>query len=160
LSRPRSLISHEAGCRIRWGKNDAILTQPLHFVCDKVFDGTLSGERAAQLALVNAGARPDSRGLLGETALHWAAATGNVVLVQRLLECGAPVDAIDTKRDATAIGWALHGWDEPPPPGIHGQHREVVARLVRAGAVVDPEWLAEARARGCADVISALQGEL
>jgi hypothetical protein len=26
---------------IRWGKNNEILTQPMHFVCDKVFDGTL-----------------------------------------------------------------------------------------------------------------------
>jgi uncharacterized protein len=47
---------------IRWGKNNEILTQPLHFVCDKVFDGTLHPERAVSLAhsLIEAGA--DSHG--------------------------------------------------------------------------------------------------
>lgn len=181
-----------ANTPIRWGKNDEILTQPLHFVCDKVFDGTLSGERAALLArtlieagadinhqngdplnaaaslgatevgllLLEAGARPDLRGLLGETALHWAATIGNALLVQRLLERGAPVDARDKKWNATPVGWALHGWDEKPPPGNHGHHREVVAHLVRAGAAVDPGWLADARAQGRADVVAALQGEL
>jgi len=177
---------------IRWGKNDEILTQPLHFVCDKVFDGTLPAERAVLLAralieagadidnqngdplnaaaslgatgvgllLLDAGARPDLRGLFGETALHWAAITGNAVLVQHLLEKGAPVDVKDEKYQATPIGWALHGWNQPPPPGNHGRHGEAVVALVRAGAIVDPNWLAEAQARGQADVVHALRGEL
>ena len=180
-----------ANTAIRWGKNDEIVTQPLHFVCDKVFDRTLTGETAARLAqvliaagadidhqngdalnaaaslgatevgllLLDAGGRPDLRGLFGETALHWAASIGNAVLVERLLEKGAPVDVKDEKWEATPIGWALHGWGEPPPPGDHGHHREVVAQLVRAGAVVDPEWLAAAEKRGRADVVSALRGE-
>ena len=177
---------------IRWGKNNEILTQPLHFVCDKVFDGTLHPERAVSLAhslieagadinhqngdplnaaaslgatgvgllLLDAGARTDLRGLFGETALHWAAMIGNAVLVQHLLAKGAPVDIKDEKYEATPIAWALHGWSEPPPPGNHGRHREVVVALVRAGAVVDPDWLADAQARGQADVVAALRGEL
>lgn len=180
-----------ANTPIRWGKNDEIVTQPLHFVCDKVFDSTLRDETAARLAqaliatgadidhqngdplnaaaslgatevgllLLDAGARPDLRGLFGETALHWAATTGNSVLVQRLLEKGAPVDVKDEKWKSTPLGWALHGWGERRPAGDHGHHREVVAYLVRAGAVVDPEWLAEARERGRSDVVSALRGE-
>lgn len=185
-------VPGSANAPIRWGKNDGILTQPLHFVCDKVFDGTLPIERAVLLAralieagadidhqngdplnaaaslgatevgllLLDAGARPDLRGLFGETALHWAATTGNAVLVQRLLETGAPVDVKDDKWEATPLGWALHGWGEPPPPGNHGHHREVVVYLVRAGAAVDPKLLAEAQARGQVDVVSALRGEL
>jgi ankyrin repeat protein len=179
-----------ANAPIRWGKHDEILTQPVHFVCDKVFDGTLPSGHAAVLAhalieagadidhqsgdplnaaaslgatevgllLLDAGAQPDLRGLFGETALHWAATIGDAVLVQRLLEKGAPVDVTDNKWEATPLGWALHGWGEPPP-GNHGRHREVVMHLVRAGAVVDPEWLAEAHARGRTDVVSALRGE-
>lgn len=181
-----------ANASIRWGQNDELFTQPLHFVCDKVFDGSLSGGQAVELAraliasgadiddqngdplnaaaslgatevgllLLDAGARPDLRGFFGETALHWAATIGNAVLVQRLLEKGAPLDVKDEKWDATPTGWALHGWAEPPPPGNHGHHREVVMHLVRAGAVVDPTWLAEAEAAGRADVVSALKGEL
>lgn len=174
------------------GRNDEILTRPLHFICDKVFDRTLRGEDAGLLAraliesgadidaqngdplnaaaslgatevgmlLLDAGARPDLRGLLGETALHWAATIGNAALVRRLLEKGAPVDVKDDKWEATPLGWALHGWGEPPPPGNHGHHRDVVVQLVRAGAVVDPYWLTQAQASGRTDVVSALGGEL
>ena len=181
-----------ANAPIRWGKNDEILTRPLHFICDKVFDRTLRGEDAGLLAraliefgaeidaengdplnaaaslgatevgmlLLDAGARPDLRGLFGETALHWAATIGDAALVRRLLEKDAPVDVKDDKWEATVLGWALHGWGEPPPPGNHGKHREVVAHLVRAGAVVDPEWLSEAQSRGRTDVVCALRGEL
>jgi ankyrin repeat protein len=185
-------VPGSANAPIRWGKSDEIVTHPLHFVCDKVFDGTLHSGRAVLLAralieagadidhqdgdplnaaaslgasevgllLLDAGARPDLRGLFGETALHWAATIGNAVLVQRLLEKGAPLDVKDDRWKATPISWALHGWGEHPPPGNHGHHREVVVYLVRAGAVVDPELLAEAQARGREDVVSALRGEL
>ena len=180
-----------ANTPIHWGQNDEIVTQPLHFLCDKVFDGTLTDETAARLAqaliatgadinhqngdplnaaaslgatevgllLLDAGAHPDLRGLFGETALHWAATIGNSVLVHRLLEKGAPVDVKDEKWKSTPLGWALHGWGERPPAGDHGHHREVVAYLVRAGAVVEPAWLAEARKDGRSDIVSALRGE-
>ncbi len=180
-----------ANTAIRWEKNQVLLTQPLHFLCDKVIDGTISGETAARLAkvlieagadidhqsgdplnaaaslgatevgllLLDAGARCDLRGLFGETALHWAAMIGDAVLVHRLLEKGAPVDVTDEKYNATPLGWALHGWGERPPPGNHGHHREVVAHLVRSGAVVDSEWVADAEKNGRADVVSALRGE-
>jgi len=177
---------------IRWGKNDEILTRPLHFVCDKAFDRTLSGQRAALLArvlidagadidhengdplnaaaslgatevgllLLDAGARTDLRGIFGETALHWAASIGDAVLVQRLVEKGAPVDVKDDKWEATPIAWALHGWNEPPPARNQGRHHEVVAYLVRAGAGVEPDWLLEAQSKGRADVVAALRGEI
>lgn len=180
-----------ANAPIRWGNNDEIVTQPLHFVCDKVFDRTLTQEQSAMLAraliqagadiddqsgdplnaaaslgatevgllLLDAGARTDLRGLFGETSLHWAANTGNLVFVERLLQKGAPVDFKDHKWEATPLGWALHGWGDSPP-GNSGRHREVVAHLVRAGAVVDPERLSEAQSRGRTDVVCALRGEL
>jgi hypothetical protein len=179
-----------ANASIRWGQNDEILTRPLHFICDKVFDGTLARERAAMLAkalleagadindqngdplnaaaslgatevgllLLDAGARPDLRGLFGETALHWAAITGNAVLVRYLLKKGAPVDVKDDKWVATPLGWAVHGWGAPPP-GNQARHREVVVHLVQGGGTVDPAWLSEAQTQGRTELVSALRGE-
>jgi hypothetical protein len=56
--------------------------------------------------LLDAGARTDRRGLFGATALHWAAYIGNVVLVRRLLEKGAP-----TASRTTSIN--RHRWAGP-----------------------------------------------
>lgn len=106
------------------------------------------GPTEVGMLLLDAGARPDLRGLLGETALRWNATIGNAALVRRLLEKGTPVDVKDDKWEATPLGWALHGWGELPPPGNHGHHRDVVVQLVRAGAVVDPDWLTQAQASG------------
>ena len=108
--------------------------------------------------LLDAGARVDLRGLFGETALHWAASIGSDHMVRRLLGKGARLDVRDDRWDATPLGWALHGWGEPTPPGDHGYHHEVVARLVRAGAAVEPEWLEAARAHARADQLAALTG--
>ena len=60
-----------ANAPFRWGPNCKNDTRPLHYVCDKVFDGTISGERGAELArlLIDAGADIDDRdGDPGEAA--------------------------------------------------------------------------------------------
>lgn len=105
--------------------------------------------------LLDAGARVDLRGNFGETPLHWAANIGSSRMVRRLLDHGAPVDIRDTKWSATPVGWALHGWDDPPPPGDNGKHADVVSMLVNAGAVVESGWLDSARARGREDIVRA-----
>ena len=46
----------------------------------------------------------------------------------------------DEKYKSTPLGWAVHGWSQPPA-GDHGRQREVVALLVAAGAIVEPELL-------------------
>lgn len=102
--------------------------------------------------LLEAGARTDLRGLLGETALHWAAYTGSAELVARLLARGAPLDATDDRYRATPLGWALHGWANGPPPAGESGHRDVVLALVRAGAAVEPEWRALALVRKDAEL--------
>ena len=108
--------------------------------------------------LLDAGARVDLHGLFGETALHWAAHIGSEHMVRRLLGQGARLEVRDDRWNATPLGWALHGWGEPTPPGDHGHHHEVIVVLVRAGAAVEPEWVDAARAHGRADVLAALTG--
>lgn len=185
------LLAMDPACAntpVRWGERCELTSHPLHFICDKVFDGTLSRELAGPLAsalitggadvnfedgdplnaaaslgatevallLLDAGARTGGCGLFGETALHWAATIGDDVLVQRLLEKGAPVDVRDKKWNRTPLAWALHGWSQPPPPGNRGNHREAVKMLVSSGATVDPEWVREANEQGRVDVVAAL----
>jgi hypothetical protein len=54
------------------------------------------------------------------------------------------------------VGWALHGRFDSPP-GSQGHHYDVVARLVIAGAKVEPKWLADEQVRADPAILSALQ---
>jgi hypothetical protein len=95
------------------------------------------GAEEVGLRLLEAGARPELRGLFGETALHWAALLGEDRLAGKLIE-GADLNLKDEKYKSTPLGWAIHGWCDPPA-GNRGRQREVVELLVAAGARVDPE---------------------
>ena len=137
--------SSRANALLRWGENDCILTHPLHYVSDMLFEGALQkgkelplvealiaagadpdfqrnredGKKsdtpligAASLAaeevglrLLGAGARPELRGIFGETALHWAALLGEHRLAGRLIG-GSDIDLKDEKYNSTPLGWA------------------------------------------------------
>jgi len=91
----------------------------------------------------------------GQTGLHWAAHGGHLDVVALLLAHRAPLDLRDESFDGTPLDWALHGWreaDEPEP------YYEVVARLVAAGAPVEPEWLDDEIARAHPRMLAALGG--
>jgi ankyrin repeat protein len=77
----------------------------------------------------------------GQTGLHWAAWGAHDDTVRVLLEAGAPVDARDDRFDGTALGWALYAWSGAGPEPRRERYWPVVARLVAAGATVDPAWL-------------------
>jgi len=82
----------QANALIRWGSNDCILTHPLHYVSDMLFDGTL--KRGAELplidALIHAGADLDfQRDNKGDTPLIGAASLGAEDVGLRLLDAGA-----------------------------------------------------------------------
>ena len=87
---------------------------------------------------VDVGAQPH-----GETGLHWAAYVGHANIVKSLLKWKAPLNIKDKRFGGTPLGWALYGWCERPLGAEHGGYYEVVARLVAAGATVDPEWLGD-----------------
>lgn len=144
---------------IHWHKEKDLESRPLHFICDKVCDKTITDERGEALArvliekgadinaddgdpliaaaslgatrvaltLLNAGAGVGGRGPWNETALHWAAHTGNAVIVERLLEAGASPQARDSKFEGMPLDWALHGARDQPSP----THPETIALLRR-----------------------------
>lgn len=100
----------------------------------------------------------------GQTGLHWAAAGGHAETVARLLAQGAAVDARDETWDATPLAWALNGWNDarssarPDAPPDRGAERyyDTIARLVSAGAAVQPQWLTDEPMRADARLIAAL----
>lgn len=104
--------------------------------------------------LLHAGAKPELRGLFGETALHWASMLGEDRLVAELIR-RSNVNLRDEKYNSPPLGWAIHGWCDPPA-GNHGRQREVVALLVAAGASVEPEWLERERVRVDPQMLAAL----
>jgi len=88
----------------------------------------------------------------GQTGLHWAAGGAHVETVRVLLAQGAPVDAKDEVWSVTPLAWALFGWRNwHLPEATPERYFETVRLLVRAGAIVDPEWLA-------ADDVNAISG--
>lgn len=112
------------------------------------------GAEEVGLRLLAAGAKPDLRGMFGETALHWAALLGEDRLVAELIK-GSNVNLRDEKYNSPPLGWAIHGWCEPPA-GNHGRQREVAALLVAAEASVEPEWLERERVRADPQMVAAL----
>ena len=87
---------------------------------------------------MGASARPD-----GQTGLHRAALGGHGDIVSLLLARNAPVNAVETTFQGTPLKWALYGWGNARTPAERDHRSDVVARLVRAGASVDPKWLRE-----------------
>ncbi len=61
--------------------------------------------------------------------------------MELLLNANAPVNAKDQTHGGTPLGWALYGWANPAPELMNARHHAVVERLIRAGAIVDWEWI-------------------
>ena len=113
------------------------------------------GAEEVGLRLLDAGARPELRGLFGETALHWAAFLGENRLTDRLIE-GSDLNLKDEKYRSSPLGWAIHGCYNPPA-GNHGKQRQAAALLVRAGAVVEGQWLESEQVRADKAMLAALR---
>ena len=113
------------------------------------------GAEEAGLVLLRAGARPELRGIFGETALHWAALLGEDRLAARLIEA-SDLDLADEKYNSPPLGWAIHGWQNPPS-GNMGRQCEVATLLVAAGARVDPTWLDSEQLRADPLMLAALK---
>jgi hypothetical protein len=112
------------------------------------------GAEEVGIRLLEAGARPDLRGLFGETALHFAALLGEEHLTEQLIK-GSDLNLKDEKYHSSPLGWAIHGCYSRPA-GNSGRQREVAALLVRAGAIVEPEWLESEVVRTDAAMLAAL----
>jgi hypothetical protein len=107
----RTLLAEDstrANALIRWGGDKRILTHPLHFVCDMLFQGKL--KRGAELplidALIHAGANLDfQRNGKGDTPLIGAASLAAEDVGIRLLDAGANPKLLGIFRE-TALHWA------------------------------------------------------
>jgi hypothetical protein len=108
------------------------------------------------LRLLDAGAKPELRGIFGETALHWAAMLGEDRLAARLID-GSDINLRDEKYHSPPLGWAIHGcYNEPA--GNQGRQREIATLLVRAGAAVESEWLECEEVLADAEMLAVLRG--
>jgi len=112
------------------------------------------GAEEVGLRLLEAGSRTDLHGLFGETALHWAALLGEDRLTERLI-ANSDLNLRDEKYNSSPLGWAIHGCYNSPA-GNHGKQHEVAAMLVRAGAIVEPEWLQSEHVRADATMLATL----
>lgn len=115
------------------------------------------GAEDAGIRLLDAGAKPELRGLFGETALHWAAMLGEDRLAARLIE-GSNLNLKDEQYQSSPLGWAVHGWCNPPA-GNHGRQREVVVLLVAAGAIVESGLRESDDVRANPMILAALHAE-
>src|SRR5262245_39502761 len=107
----RRLVTADPGLAnalIEWssGPDQILKTRPLHFLCDKVFDRTITGERAAQLAkpIIAAGADIDDH---NGDPLNAAASLGATDVGLILLEAGARTDGSGLFGE-TALHWAAN----------------------------------------------------
>ena len=107
------------------------------------------------LRLLDEGAKPELRGLFGETALHWAALLGEDRLAGRLIS-GSDLNLRDEKYKSPPLGWAIHGWGDPPA-GDNGKQPEVILLLVAAGAKVEPAWLESQKVSANPTMLAALR---
>ncbi|HWF07928.1 MAG TPA: hypothetical protein VG297_05660 [Bryobacteraceae bacterium] len=84
--------------------------------------------------------------MFGETALHWASLLGEDRLAATLIPA-SDLNLKDEKYSSPPLGWAIHGWSDPPA-GNHGRQREVIAVLLAAGARVEPGRLESEKVQG------------
>jgi uncharacterized protein len=100
-----------ADALVRWGPNDCVLTHPLHFVSDMLFEGTLTKGTELPLieALISAGAdldfQRDGKKGKSDTALIGAASLGVEEVGLRLLNAGARRELRGLFGE-TALHWA------------------------------------------------------
>jgi hypothetical protein len=97
-----------ANALVRWGTNDCVLTHPLHYVSDMLFDGTLKkGEELPLVeALIQAGADLDfQRNGKSDTPLIGAASLAAEEVGLRLLDAGARAELRGIFGE-TALHWA------------------------------------------------------
>jgi len=116
------------------------------------------GAEEAGIRLLDAGARPDLRGLFGEIALHWAAMLGEERLATRLIQ-SVDKDLLNLKDDkykSPPLGWAVYGWTHALA-GNHGRHSEVVELLIANGAIVEPALLASDGVQNQPSILAALR---
>ena len=60
------------------------------------------------------------------------------------------------KYKSPPLGWAIHGWGDPPA-GNSGKQLEVILLLVAAQAAIESQWLESEKVRADPVILSALR---
>jgi ankyrin repeat protein len=92
----------------------------------------------------------------GVTGLHWAAHGAHTAIVRLLVDAGHAPDVADDRWGSTPLGWALHGWQDPPPDAIAEEYYATVSLLRSRGAEVAASWIENPRVRADARMQRAL----
>lgn len=113
---------------IHWGPDGKNTAHPLHYICDKHCDKTLSTDLAVAMTdlLLAAGSNINGLPTDNETPLHGAASLGAEDVGIRLVDAGANIHALGSFAKETPLHWAAH----------EGLDR-LVTRLIAAGAKLD-----------------------
>lgn len=126
----RTLVESPATANelIHWGPGGKNTAHPLHYICDKFRDKTLSTEVALKLTdlLLEAGSSVNGLPSDNETPLHGAASLSAEDVGIRLVDAGANVHALGSFAQETPLHWAAH----------EGLDR-LVTCLIAAGANLD-----------------------
>jgi ankyrin repeat protein len=94
--------------------------------------GAVSGARV----LIQAGAELEAISIFGARALHWAAWSGALSTVERLVSHGAELEARCSEFGATPLFWAVHGYG-PDGPKLKKEQVRCARVLIEAGASPD-----------------------
>jgi ankyrin repeat protein len=93
------------------------------------------GAEAVAGVLIAAGANSEAHSIFGARALHWAAWTGALRTVERLVAGGAELEPACTEFGATPLFWAVHGYG-PRGPKQKKDQLGAAQCLIGAGASV------------------------
>jgi ankyrin repeat protein len=97
-----------------------------------------------------------------QTPLHWTSFGPHVEVAALLVERGAPIDARDTRFQATPVDWAVHAWTQFTDPNDRYRAYQLIALLTRSGAVFDRNRFGSdvaARINADPQMLAALRGE-
>jgi uncharacterized protein len=78
-------------------------------ISDAFYGACRNGHTAVAALLLECGANVNAKGVLGGTALHWAAINGHKETVAFLLAHGVDLTIRDIKFNSTPEGWAAEG---------------------------------------------------
>jgi cytohesin len=105
-----------------------LVLRPLQQLAEELLEASRTGDTAAVLALLDAGADREASDMGGCAALHWAARNGHTATVQALLGAGAECDATFTTHVSPTSGRTPLHW-----AAQHG-HTDAVQALLRVAA--------------------------
>ncbi len=96
-----------------------------------ISDAARQGHIDSVSVMLDAGFDINAKGLLGATALHWAAWDGNAELVDLLLRHNPLINSPDDIHKSDPLEWALHGAENNKKNG--GDYPRVICSIIQRG---------------------------